>query len=181
MQMSSTEVQSILREYELHYGAWNSGGATHGLLMSRPSFVIYTSRAPLSSTPSPSSGRVRERKRERRTKKSESVRLGRSCETQALVFEVAGPLLRRINKSTGYGNACGEKEEKRERKGSELQRRGVQQFEPLTDRRRGEEDDHHDVGVLGPQERAVGGGVLSQTRQAPPFTNHNALHHQNTN
>lgn len=85
MQMSSTEVQSIPREYELHYGAWNSGGATHGLLMSRPSFVIYTSRAPLSSTPSPSSGRVRERKRERRTKKSESVRLGRSCEVSRLV------------------------------------------------------------------------------------------------
>lgn len=61
MQMSSTEVQSILREYELHYGAWNSGGSTNRLLMSRPSFVIYTSRAPLSSTPSPSSG-TRERK-----------------------------------------------------------------------------------------------------------------------
>jgi len=58
MQMSSTEVQSILREYELHYGAWNLVGATHGLLMSQPSFVIYTSRAPLSSIPS------RERERE---------------------------------------------------------------------------------------------------------------------
>ncbi|ROL54940.1 Retrotransposon-derived protein PEG10 [Anabarilius grahami] len=30
------------------------------------------------------------------------------------------------------------------------------------------------------QERAVGGGALSQTRQAPPSTNHNALNHQNT-
>ncbi|ROI16559.1 Retrotransposon-derived protein PEG10 [Anabarilius grahami] len=36
-------------------------------------------------------------------------------------------------------------------------------------------------GPLKLQERAVGGGVLSQTRQAPPFTNHNALYHQNTN
>lgn len=65
MQMSSTEVQAMLREYELHYGACNSGGATHGLLMSRPSFVIYTSRAPRSSTPSPCSGRERERRRKK--------------------------------------------------------------------------------------------------------------------
>lgn len=81
MQMSSTEVQAILREYELHYGACNSGGATHGLLMSRPSFVIYTSRAPLSSTPSTSSGREREREREREKK----MRISVSSEVSRLV------------------------------------------------------------------------------------------------
>lgn len=30
--------------------------------------------------------------------------------TQALVFEVPGPLLRGINESAGYGNACGRKQ-----------------------------------------------------------------------
>ncbi|ROK35638.1 hypothetical protein DPX16_17381 [Anabarilius grahami] len=50
----------------------------------------------------------------------------------------------------------------------------------LTDLLRVEEDDHHDVGVLGPQERAVEGGVLSQTRQAPPCTNPSALNHRSS-
>ncbi|XP_044066329.1 uncharacterized protein LOC122882712 [Siniperca chuatsi] len=35
-----------------------------------------------------------------------------------------------------------------------------------------EEEDHQGVGVLDPRELAVGRGVLSQTRQAPPVTAH---------
>lgn len=56
----------------------------------------------------------------------------------------------------------------------------------LTDLCHVEEADHHDVGVLGLQEWAVEGEVLSQTRQAPPSpshnlnTNHTHLHHIST-
>ncbi|ROL48575.1 hypothetical protein DPX16_12191 [Anabarilius grahami] len=47
----------------------------------------------------------------------------------------------------------------------------------LIDRHRGEEDDHHGVGVLGPQERAVEGGYCHRhvRFQHPPITAHTCI------
>ncbi len=45
----------------------------------------------------------------------------------------------------------------------------------------GQEVDHHVVGPLGPQERAVERGVMSQISQAPPPILHNDHNHLNSN